>query len=74
MLCSGLCSCDTYDDLSTEENLEADGEAGEVAISQIAEISRRGEGSQSWLRDIDCIVGSGCPAPVCLRHLGLHWS
>jgi len=33
-------------------------------ISQIAQTSRRWECSQSWLRDIDCIVGSGCPAPI----------
>ena len=48
------------DDLSTEDTLGAHGEAGRVPISQIARISWRENGSQSWLRDIDFIASSAC--------------
>ena len=62
------------DDLSTEDTLGAHGEAGRVPISQIAGISWRENGSQSWLRDIDFIASSACTGQTWICSFSFVWT
>ena len=84
MLCWGLCrhcmmaiaayGSQKEDDLSTEDTLGAHGEAGRVPISQIAGISWRENGSQSWLRDIDFIASSACTGQTWMCSFSFVWT